>query len=87
MRLIDADELLIRISNDLPYKAAVKRVLIQAAAVDAVPVVRCRDCQYSYDDLGRLTCSQGVCVDCIVPPGFYCSFGERKEANDDVHQD
>lgn len=52
-----------------------------AATVDAVPVVRCKDCKYSYDDLGGLTCSHGVCVDCIVLPGFYCSFGERKEAN------
>lgn len=50
---------------------------------DVVPVVRCRDCKHSYDDLVGLVCSHGVCVDCVVPPDFCCSYGERKEANDD----
>lgn len=35
-RLIDADELEKNLSNDLPYKGSVKRVLIQAPTVDAV---------------------------------------------------
>lgn len=61
-------------------RTALKHLIADTTAVDAVPVVRCRDCKYSYDDLGGLTCSHGVCVDCIVPPGFYCSFGERKES-------
>lgn len=30
MKLIDADELLKRLPDDLPYKASVKRVLLQA---------------------------------------------------------
>jgi hypothetical protein len=33
-RYIDADALLIRLPDDLPYKASVKRVLIQALATD-----------------------------------------------------
>ena len=37
MRLIDADKLLQSIPNDVPYKASVKRVLMQAETVDAVP--------------------------------------------------
>ena len=36
-RYIDADELLNRLPNDLPYKASVKRVLIQAPTADVVP--------------------------------------------------
>lgn len=39
MRLIDADELEKNLSNDLPYKGSVKRVLIQAPTVDAEPVI------------------------------------------------
>ena len=35
-RYIDADELLNRLPNDLPYKASVKRVLIQAPTADVV---------------------------------------------------
>ena len=44
MRYIDADALLKRLPDDLPYKGSVKRVLMQAPAVDAVEVVRCKDC-------------------------------------------
>ena len=35
-RYIDADALLERLPNDLPYKASVKRVLIQAPTADVV---------------------------------------------------
>ena len=36
-RYIDADELLKNLPDDLPYKASVKRVLIQAPTADVVP--------------------------------------------------
>jgi hypothetical protein len=36
-RYIDADALLSRLPNDLPYKASVKRVLMQAPDVDVAP--------------------------------------------------
>ena len=35
-RYIDADELLNNLPDDLPYKASVKRVLMQAPTVDVV---------------------------------------------------
>ena len=38
MRLIDADE--IKLPDDLPYKASVKRVLMMAPTIDAAPVAR-----------------------------------------------
>lgn len=46
---------------------------------NCVPVVRCKDCEYSYDEISYLCCSHGVCVDCEVPPNFYCAEGKRKE--------
>lgn len=67
MRLVDADDILARIPNNLPYKASVRRVLMQTEEVDAVPVVRCRDCTVSP--------SWGSCLD--DPEGF-CSLGKRK---------
>lgn len=36
-RYFDADELLKKLPDDLPYKASVKRVLMQAPAADVVP--------------------------------------------------
>ncbi len=41
--------------------------------------VRCKDCEYSYDEISYLCCSHGVCADCEVPPNFYCAEGKRKE--------
>lgn len=49
-------------------------------AVDAVPVVRCRECMYSWEDLSGLCCSYGPCAECLVPPDFWCAYGKRKEA-------
>lgn len=38
----------------------------------------CKDCEYSYDEISYLCCSHGVCVDCEVPPNFYCAYGKRR---------
>ena len=54
-------------------------------AADVAPVVRCRNCEHSYEDLGGLYCSYGPCVDCPVPPDFWCANGRRRE--DDHAQD
>ena len=45
---------------------------------DVAPVVRCKDCEYSYDEISYLCCSHGVCVDCEVPSNFYCAYGKRR---------
>lgn len=49
-------------------------------AADVVPIVRCKDCCHSYEEFGFVVCSYGPCVDCIVPPNFYCAEGKRKES-------
>ena len=78
-RYIDTDELLNRLPDDLPYKASVKRVLIQAPAADVVEVVRCKDClKYKADainmDVGWCEeFERGIFEEC------FCSYGERKE--------
>ena len=45
---------------------------------DVPPVVRCKDCKHSWEDIGGLCCSHGACVDLTVPGDFYCAYGERK---------
>ena len=47
--------------------------------VDAVPVVRCKDCIYSYEEFGFIYCTFGPYGDCAVPSQFYCAEGKRKE--------
>ena len=58
---------------------AMKSFIKNRPAVDVAPVVRCRDCKHSYEDLGGLYCSYGPCVDCPVPPDFWCANGRRRE--------
>lgn len=47
--------------------------------VDAVPVVRCKDCIYTRKLYGRLVCKYGTCSGCILREDFFCANGERKE--------
>lgn len=58
------------------------RVIREMPTVDAEVVVRCKDCEYSYDEISYLCCSHGVCVDCEVPPNFYCAYGKRRAGNE-----
>ena len=47
--------------------------------IDVVPVVRCKDCIYSYEEFGFIYCTFGPYGDCKVPSQFYCAEGKRKE--------
>lgn len=69
MRLIDTDE--IKLPNDLPYKASVRRVLLQAPTVDAVPVVHGRWMRVDIAGEDPYECS--YCGDRVSVWGFrYC---------------
>ena len=51
MRLIDADALMSAVmAQDVVDKSVAKRLILQAPTVDAVPVVRCKDCEYYGED-------------------------------------
>jgi hypothetical protein len=79
MRLIDADKmnLLLGISDRDIYA---KRMLDHMDTVDAVPVVRCKDCKYlvnaTVNDNGFLICDIN---DMEIAPDDFCSYGEPKE--------
>lgn len=88
MRLIDADALktkAIRCEtfklHDAPVflKAVGTKEIDRAPTIDAVPVVRCKDCIYSYEEFGFIYCTFGPYGDCAVPSQFYCAEGKRKE--------
>lgn len=82
MRLIDADALGVgRCSRDIlpaDYCAGwngLINIINDAPTVDAVPVVRCKDCKHyrNYPD--------GLCYLCAVcvEPDDFCSYGERRD--------
>ena len=93
MRLIDADALM-RIYQEVlcPHVRCVdcsllmddgtcrfEKMFREVPAIDAVPVVRCKDCIYSYEEFGFIYCTFGPYGDCKVPSQFYCAEGKRKE--------
>lgn len=81
MRLIDADALIKEACAEGAYGYVDAKQIADAATVDAVEVVRCKDCIHSYDDLCGLCCTCGPYVDCVVQPEFYCADGKRKDGD------
>ena len=98
MRLIDGDELIVKLYQDQPMDWTGSEAEVQelndwelfrnmvnnAPTVDAEVVVRCKGCEYNYKTITHLyLCrSHGVCFDCEVPPNFYCAEGKRKEPDE-----
>ncbi|MDY4231390.1 MAG: hypothetical protein SOX74_04820 [Candidatus Faecousia sp.] len=51
-------------------------------AADVAPVMRCKDCKHSWEDISGQCCSYGPLVDCVVPDDFFCALAERKDVNE-----
>ena len=79
MRLIDADALIKEACAEGAYGYVDSEQIADAPTVDAVPVVRCKDCIYSYEQFGFIYCTFGPYGACKVPSQFYCAEGKRKE--------
>ena len=99
MRLIDADEFDI-ICYTQPSEEFTKGVefilkkIDNAPTIDAVEVVRCKDCEYYHSDIGwcdKLSyfqtqdgepCSPAESLDWkVFGDNDYCSYGKRREEN------
>ena len=79
MRLIDADELkgkAIADPDDGEYFVYCQDI-DEAPTVDAVPVVRCKDCKYYKPDEYECGCDFAGGLP-YVKAGDFCSYGERK---------
>lgn len=91
MRLIDADALKSKVQaqewkRDPAVMLALDWIYMlinEQPTIDAVPVVRCKDCKH-YNTIG---CSKGFgwCenMDMGVSDDFYCANGAKMEANQD----
>lgn len=54
----------------------------EAPAVDAVEVVRCKDCIYAQERYGHLKCELGISIsNTWNNPNMFCSYGERRADN------
>ena len=83
MRMIDADTAKQTYTADLfdteEDFERVNDIFNYAPTVEAVVVVRCKDCIYTRKLYGRLVCKYGTCSGCILREDFFCANGERKE--------
>lgn len=52
-----------------------------ATTVDAVPVVRCRECKWWHEDDDVGHCDNPDGLDNYAKPDDFCSYGERKEGD------
>ena len=80
MRLIDADALLEKYNKTTVWDSWVEINI--APTIDAVPVVRCKDCIDYEPELGT---NLGWCPVCsfVRWDDDFCSYGERKETDND----
>lgn len=85
MRLIDADAVKFEVEYGydnhgvllVPYRD-IKKSMEATKTVDAVPVVRCKDCKYTGGDF---VCYRGVMVQHKTED--FCSYGERRGGGED----
>ena len=88
MRLIDADAEAKWCRNhvlDAAERSAMLEFLRNCSTIDAVPVVRCKDCEHWNED--ALACDTLPWVNSSEHANWYaddfCSYGERKEGEQD----
>lgn len=74
-KLISSQWLINDLLNKSFYPAIVKSSIESAPAVDAVEVVRCRECEIPHNKYTGCPKLNGL----VTPPDFYCSYGERRE--------
>ena len=76
------------------WEILAKETLREVPLVDAVPVVRCRECKFyrefrtkRYNQLMRLCYRMGKHdMEFTVKPNDFCSYGQRKEADHEVSE-
>ena len=96
MRLIDADSLqniLLTIATALEHEygslggavSGCMKHIDNAPTVDAIPVVRCRECNHCDPENYHCDHPMGTTAPLRRKPDDFCSYGERKEGADNEH--
>ena len=94
-RLIDADALM-NVIRQHEYRLATKQGSIdygmftlgiqqavdEQQTIDAVPVVRCRECKHCYPENHHCDHHMGTAAPLRRKPDDFCSYGERKDDAD-----
>lgn len=91
MKLIDADALHRKVKTEtnpygkptIDYDSGVKVLewIDKAPTIDAVPVVRCKDCKHCDPENHHCDHHMGTAAPLRRKPDDFCSYGERKEGS------
>lgn len=88
MALISKEDLLTKFETGaLLFQPEVKRIIKIQPEVDAVPVVRCKDCKW-FDPSEPCGTIEPLVFKCRLygtfhSPGFFCGSGERRKSEED----
>lgn len=91
MRLADVDTIYDEVEKQYKGSTGIERncnrnflnLICHAPTIDAVPVVRCRECKYW---LGEHVCDLDCNHETHTGPDDFCSRGQRKEADHEVSE-
>ena len=85
MRLIDVDEAIINFGfewDDIgPSRGEVVEFLRKQPTIDAVPVVRCRECKHCDPENYHCDHPMGTAAPLRRKPDDFCSYGEKEGAD------
>lgn len=89
MKLADVDTIYDEVEKQYKGSTGIERncnrnflnLICHAPTIDAVPVVRCRECKYW---LGEHVCDLDCNHETHTGPDDFCSRGQRKEADHEV---
>ena len=90
MRLVDADAIIQAVCTKLGIKdkkfllqseKAIVDVILNAPTIDAVEVVRCKDCKYKSYGVDYMWCDHAQGLANSIKDDDFCSYGERKETD------
>ena len=77
----------VQITDDLKWlinfaaHRKIQMLIADMPTVDAVSVIRCKDCKHSYVTIGARCCSYGAFYDVAVTDDFFCGYGERESGD------
>ena len=84
MRMIDADKFILSLmdaSLSSVDEDTILDLVDSVPTVDAVPVVRCKDCKYAYINSFSALSGEALCSSSgkVMQQDAFCSYGERKD--------
>lgn len=84
MWLVDLDAVIDRLEIEVGYEG-MREDLYSLPVVDAVPVVRCKDCVAWKRNVGIVDSPNGHCFEHDIDTNGqdFCSYGERREGGND----